>query len=119
MLVKAGKGRGGYLGIMIPAIFRVLALVSLILMPFGMANATASAAEHQGAAAAMPCGGDEQPSKAAPENKSHCPCCVALAEPQPVAPAAGTQPSALIGDRGPGLLLGLEREVATPPPKHI
>jgi hypothetical protein len=103
------------------AVVRLLSLLALLLMPFGMAVAPAEAAGHHGAMAAMPmdhC--PDRPSKGDDQGTvADCamPCSAAL-------PAADLSPA----DSGPAqrasaessaetALAGIEMEIATPPPK--
>lgn len=117
MPLRVAKGGLCYGRAMLAALFRLLTVASFVLMPLGMLGTPAAAAEHHAAAASMTCEGHEQPSKAAPDKQTHCASCVALAEPQSAAAAADFPPVPVLAYRDPRLLLGLEPEVATPPPK--
>ena len=108
---------------MIAALPRLLTLLALLLMPFGMVSAPAAAqpmpASHS-MAQAEHC--DEQPGQdKAPLHSSqqmHCAMCAALPAGDPPAPNAGLQPTAprIIAVVSP--VSGIELEIATPPPKH-
>jgi len=119
MSVRVEKGGSRHAGAMLAALFKLLTIASFLMMPLGMSSAPASAAEHHAATASMPCDGHEQPTKAAPDGKTHCTSCVAIAEPHGAAPAADIQPALVLVDRTGQLLFGLEPEVATPPPKRV
>jgi len=117
MLVNAGKAGWRYGSRMVSMLFRLLAVASFLLMPLAMMGVPAAAADRAAAATSMPCDGHDEPADEAPEGKSHCGACVALAQPLPAASAAATKPAAALIDRNAGLLLGHAPEVATPPPK--
>ena len=119
MPVKVAKDGSSYGGAMLTALIRWLTIASLVLMPFGMSSSPAAAAGHHAAAGSMPCEGHEQPSKTTPDKQTHCTSCVALAEPQPAAAAVDFPPVPVLVDRVGELLMGLEPEVATPPPKRV
>ena len=102
-------------------LLRLLTLVALLAMPFGMAAAPAEAADRHHASAPMPMehcpegqGSDELPTGAA---KCAMPCAAAI-PPADLAPVAA-QAAAASPDR-PQLqvpLTGILLEIATPPPK--
>ena len=104
------------------AIWRLFSIVSLLLMPFGMAAAPAAPAGGHHADAAMPAEhcpeGDEQNGLGGAAAKCAMPCSAAL-------PAVEVDPAD--GDRLAGTpaqpaldlaLSGIELEIATPPPKQ-
>lgn len=98
-------------------LFRLLTLVSFLLMPVGMVSAPATAADQPMVASSMPCEGHQEPSGEAPRSKAHCAACAALAQPLISAPAIGSKRKVLLVEKRGDLLLGLAPEVATPPPK--
>ena len=118
MRVKAAKGRTPRRDGMLAVLCRLLAVVSLVLMPFGMLGAPASAAAPHVMTASMSCDGHDTSSKSAPERKAHCTSCVAIAAPNAATPMAIFQPAIVLAGSAAHLLLGLEPDVATPPPKR-
>jgi hypothetical protein len=102
---------------MVSMLFRLLTLVSFLLMPVGMVSTPAMAADRPMVASSMPCEGHQEPSDEAPRSKAHCAACAALAQPLISALASRSKPYALLVEKRGDLLLGLEPEVATPPPK--
>jgi hypothetical protein len=102
---------------MVSMLFRLLTLVSFLLMPVGMISTPALAADRPMVASSMPCEGHQKPSDEAPRSKAHCAACAALAQPPISVPAGRSKPNALLVEKTSDLLLGLVPEVATPPPK--
>ena len=108
---------------MTAALVRIVTLLALVLMPFGMVG-TKAYAQPMPAHHAMPQMGhcDEQPDQGkAPAHSSkqmHCAMCAALPASEPPTPFAGLQPSAprIIATVSP--FDGIELEIATPPPKR-
>lgn len=123
MSVIAGKALRSYEAAMAATIFRLLALVALVLMPFGMAGSPA-VAQAMPANHAMAQKGhcDEQSDRdKAPAHSSqqmHCAMCAALPAAEPPVPVAGLRPIAprIIASVTP--FIGIELEIATPPPRH-
>jgi hypothetical protein len=108
-----------YLAPMASAIFRLLALFAVLLMPFGMAAAPAAAAtgHHQASMPANHCG--DMPVEKDVGGLADCamPCSAALPAtdlaPAELAPIARTTGEPWIEHRLAGVLM----EIATPPPK--
>ena len=107
---------------MTTALLRLITLLALVLMPFGMASAPAVAqplpASHV-MAQADHC--DEQSDHGkAPAYSSrqvHCAMCAALPASEPPTPIAGLRPTApRIATASPPR--GIELEIATPPPRR-
>ena len=104
-----------------PAVTRLLTLIAMLLLPFGMAAAPAVPAEAHHASAPVP--GEHFPVE--PHDTSsgalghHCamPCSAAL----PAADLFALAPKAVVRSpaesTGPPPLAGLDVETATPPPK--
>ena len=108
---------------MIAALLRLLTVLALVLMPFGMvsipAAAEAMAADH----ATMPMGhcGDQSDQDKAPAHTSqqmHCAMCAALPASEPPTPAAGVPPSTPRSIATVSRFDGIELEIATPPPRR-
>ena len=107
---------------MTAALLRLITLLALVLMPFGMASSPAMAqpmpANH-GTVQAGHC--DEQSDQdKAPSHSSqqmHCAMCAALPASEPT-PAVVLRPTAprIIATVSP--FNGIELEIATPPPRH-
>ena len=119
MRVEAPRRTMRYSGGMLALLLRLLAVASLVVMPFGMLAAPVSAATPHAMTASMSCEGHDKSSKPAPESKAHCTSCVAIAAPHAAAPVPDLQPVVVLADRSLHLLLGLELDVATPPPKRV
>ena len=99
-------------------ILKLLALIALVLMPFGMGSAMAGPAHHPATASAGHC--DEQRGQPAENRSSIAPDCtacsmaiVAQARVQVPAAAARVPAARPFPVRG----IGLHPETATPPPK--
>jgi hypothetical protein len=105
---------------MIAALFRLLTLLALVLMPIGMTSAPA-AASPMPASHPMTAGHcDEQPDQdQAPASRMDCAAmCTALPATDAAAPTPVFKPKAprtiAVATRFDGIIL----EIATPPPKH-
>ena len=108
---------------MTATMLRLITLLALVLMPFGMASSPAMAqpmpANH-GMAQAGHC--DEQSDQnKAPSHSSqqmHCAMCAALPASDPPSPSVGLRPMAprIIATVSP--FNGIELEIATPPPRR-
>ena len=105
---------------MVGKMLRLLALLAVLVMPFGMVTETAAAATHLGAMAASPSGHcDPSPRSELPTGISDCgmACAAAL-------PAFGPTPDdpslvlCIPEVRAAKALTGLPPETATPPPKR-
>lgn len=122
MSVIAAKGSRAYGAAMAATIFRLLALVALVLMPLGMAGAPAVAQPMPADHSAMAMGHcDERPTRdeAPASSKMDCTAmCTALpASYNPMA-APGLKPA---GPRTVTIAVpfaGIEPELATPPPRQ-
>ena len=106
-----------YLPPMASALFRLLALVALMLMPAGMAGAQAFAQPASAGVNADHCDEHGVPDSAPGKAPAHCTGCAALPELEPP-PAIGELPpesKRFIArvEPFPGIIL----EIATPPPK--
>ena len=108
---------------MTTALLRLITLLALVLMPFGMASGPAMAqpmpANHAMAQAGH-CD-DQSDQDKAPAHSSqqmHCAMCAALPASEPPTPAAELRPTAprIIAAASP--FNGIELEIATPPPKR-
>lgn len=119
MRVKAPRRSMRYSGGMLGMLIRLLAVASLVLMPFGMLATPVAAAAPHAMTASMSCEGHDKSSQPAPESKAHCTSCVAIAAPHAADPEADIPPVAILADPSVHLLLGLEPDVATPPPKRV
>lgn len=107
---------------MTAAFFRLLTMLALVLMPFGMASAPAAQpmpADHAMAATGH-CDeqSDQEKAPSHSSNQMHCAMCAALPASEPPAPIAGFLPTAprIIATVAP--FNGIELEIATPPPRH-
>ena len=117
--VIASQGARAYLGAMAATLFRLLALLAVLLMPAGMATAPAAAHAPAAASAASHCSGDEEQQKQDPATAMdmNCMACAAL-------PASSDRPAAEVSlPTAPRRLElafdrdGIVPEIATPPPK--
>lgn len=108
---------------MTAALLRLIMLLALVLMPFGMASAPAMAqpmpANH-GLAQAGHCDeqSDQDKAPSHPSQQVHCAMCAAVPAGQPLTPGAGLRPTAprIIATVSP--FNGIELEIATPPPRR-
>ena len=109
------KGRPHYPRSMASPLFRLMALLALLLMPAGMAGAPALAqpvsttSEH--------CGEHQQPADTSSEGQKHCAACAAL-------PAADVPEPSTLAPVTPRVIAGMsatsgnQPEIETPPPKR-
>ena len=121
MLVIVEKGSRRYGAAMASAIFRLLALISLVLMPLGMAGAPAVAQSGPAAHTMAQMGhcGEQPDQDKAPVSKMDCTAmCTALPAADTPALAAIWKPAAphFIVVAAP--FSGIEPEIAIPPPKR-
>ena len=116
------KGSRHYVAAMASAVFRLLALIALVLMPIGMGAAPALAAPDHHAmmttAGSGHCDEQQDQDQAPAQKQMDCmAACTAL--PAPAAPALtpALKPTAprMIDVAAP--FTGIEPEIATPPPK--
>lgn len=123
MSVIVQSASGPYGARMTAALLRFVTLLALVLMPFGMistpANAQPMPANH-----AMTQQGhcnEQSDSDKAPAHSSqqmHCAMCAALPAAEPPSPSAGIRPITprIIATVSP--FIGIELEIATPPPRQ-
>ena len=122
MPVIAAKAWRPYGPAMATAVLRLLTLVALVLMPFGMAGTAAIAQPVTANHAVAQQGHCDQQSDQdkAPDHSSHqmhCAMCAALPAAEPPSPSALLRPIApRIATVSP--FNGIELEIATPPPRH-
>ena len=116
------KGSPHYVAAMASAVFRLLALIALVLMPIGMGAAPALAApDHHTmmtTAGAGHCDEQQDPDQAPAQHQMDCTAaCAAIAAPAAPVVAPTFKPTAprTIGVAAP--FTGIEPEIATPPPK--
>jgi hypothetical protein len=121
--VIAPKGSRAYVDAMGVAIFRLLALIAIALMPLGMAGpamAQPISADHS--ALAMQMGHcNEQPTKEKTPAPSKMDCtamCTALPAADSLLPAETIRPLALLTAAIAAPFTGIEPEIATPPPRQ-
>lgn len=108
---------------MFSALLRLIALLALVLMPFAMGSAPASAQSKSGEHSSASVGHcDEQRGQNDAPVKSpqlmHCGMCTAIPAAETPAPITGLIPSAPRTMAPVALFNGIELEIATPPPKH-
>ena len=111
----AQQGAGPYLTAMASALFKLMALVAVLLMPAGLAGAPALA--QSASASAEHCDEHQQPADIPEKPQAHCTACAAL-------PALGA-PEAVpeLRPQAPRVLASsqpfsdVEPETATPPPR--
>ena len=112
--VIAAKGSPAYVARMPAALLRLVMLIALAFMPFGMTSAPAMAASVSSSA---PGHCDEQkPADAPAKMDMHCATCAALPADEP-AEVAELRPQAPILISATHALSGTQPEIATPPPK--
>ena len=97
------------------ALFRLLAFFAVLLMPLGMANVQAVAA--QPATAAGHCDEHQQPADAPATPTVHCTGCAALPADESPEAMAGLRPEAPMLLALTDFRAGVEPDTITPPPK--
>jgi hypothetical protein len=113
--VIAAKGSPAYVARMPAALLRLVMLIALAFMSFGMTNAPAMAASGSGSASGH-CDEHQKPADAPAKMDMHCATCAAL-------PAAETIEVAELRPQAPILISAIhalsdtQPEIATPPPK--
>lgn len=117
--VKDGKCRMAYCRSMAALLFRLLAALALIAMPWGMANANPQATSSTATVKMGHCADDSQPSHAPSRQDGHCAACVVLTGNGAALNPAELKPEAPLAVQLTELSVGLELEVATPPPKSV
>jgi hypothetical protein len=116
--VIASQGWAAYPAIMAAYLFKLLALIAVLLMPAGMANAAASAQQAAAASQSSHCSGHEEPAKAPlDEMDAQCMACAGLPAGQLAEAAQRIVPSAPRLIALTNEISGIILEIATPPPK--
>jgi hypothetical protein len=118
-LIRVKEDRSGvsHVRSMVSALLRLLAAISLTLMPLGMAQAGTYGPRAAVAAENGQCGEHRQPAEAPAGMDRHCAACAAVPALDPPFRAAEPAPAGPLSAEPVDLLLGLELDVATPPPK--
>lgn len=119
MRVKDGKCRMAYCRFMIAPLLRLLAALALIAMPLGMAHAGPPAQSSPAALEIGHCAEHPHPSHAPARQDGHCAACVVLTGNGAAFNPAELKPETPLAVRLTELSVGLEPEVATPPPKFV
>ena len=114
-LVIAAQGGGAYVDRMPAALLRLMMLIALAFMPFGVASAPAIAATVSNAAAGH-CDEHQKPADAPAKMSMHCAACAALPAVQPTA-VSELKPQAPALISAMNALSDNVPEIATPPPK--
>lgn len=115
--VIAGQGDAAYVGLMPVVVLRLVMLLALAIMPFGMASAPAVAATVSIAAAGH-CDEHQKPADAPAKMSMHCAACAAL-------PAADLVIVDELKPQAPKLISAMNAlsdtkpEIAIPPPRLI
>ena len=122
MSVIAATGSRSYGATMAAAVFRLLALVALVLMPLGMTGKPASAQSMPTDHAAMTMGHcDDQPAKDNAPTPSKMDCkamCTALPAANAPMPSPAMKPVVVRTTAVASPFAGIEPEIATPPPRR-
>jgi hypothetical protein len=122
MSVIAATGSRPYEPAMAAAIFRLLALVALVLMPLGMAGAPANAQSTTTDHVAVAMGHcDDQPAKdkaPAPSKMDCMAMCTALPAANGPLLSSAMKPAAVRSTFVASPFAGVEPEIATPPPRR-
>ena len=113
--VIAAKGSPAYVARMPVVLLRLVMLIALAFMPFGMTNAPAMAASPSGSAAG-PCDDHQKPADAPAKMDMHCATCAALPADEP-AEVVELRPQAPMLISAVNALSDTQPEIATPPPK--
>lgn len=120
--IEAGR-KPAYRAPMRPAFLRLLAIVAVMLMPFGMAAAPAASIHHQEMAKAMPMEHCPEPASTPQSNGTLAHCSMACAAALPVVNSPALVPHLTVRSlpSAPmiGILSGTEPEIATPPPRLV
>ena len=114
-LVIAAKGGGAYVARMPAVLLRLMMLIALAFMPFGMASTPAIAATVSSAAAGH-CDEHQKPADAPAKMSMHCAACAALPAVEPMA-VSGLKPQAPAQISAMNPLSDTVPEIATPPPR--
>ena len=113
--VIAAKGSPAYVARMPAVLLRLVMLVALAFMPFGMTSAPALAASVSSSASGH-CDEQQKPADAPAKMDMHCATCSALPAVEPAA-VAEVRPQAPILMSAVHALSDAQPEIATPPPK--
>ena len=119
MVVKDVKCRMAYCRSMAALLLRLLAALALIAMPLGMANASPQATSSTATVEMGHCADHSQPSQAPARPDGHCAACVVLTGNGAAVNPAELKPKTPLAVQLAELGVGLEPEVATPPPKSV
>ena len=114
--VIVGQGSRPYGAVMPAVLLRLLMLLALALMPFGMASSPALAAAAP-AATAGHCERHQEPGDAPAKMEIHCASCTALPSAQAVKEGSDLRPEVPRHLKAMNALPGTEPEIATPPPR--
>ena len=113
--VIAAKGSPAYVAGMPAVLLRLVMLIALAFMPFGMTNAPAMAASVASSASGH-CDEHQKPADAPAKMDMHCATCAALPA-DAAAEVAELRPQAPILISAIHALSDTQPEIATPPPK--
>ena len=113
--VIAAKGSPAYVARMPVVLLRLVMLIALAFMPFGMTNAPAMAASGSGSASGH-CDEHQKPADAPAKMDMHCATCAALPATETIE-VAELRPQAPILISAIHALSDTQPEIATPPPK--
>lgn len=114
-LVIAAKGGEAYVARMSAVLLRLMMLIALAFMPFGMASAPAIAATVSNATAGH-CDEHQKPADAPAKMSMHCAACAALPAVEPTA-VPERKPQAPARISAMNALADTVPEIATPPPR--
>ena len=113
--VIAAKGSPAYVARMPGALLRLVMLIALALMPFGITNAPAMAASGSGSVSGH-CDDHQKPADAPAKMDMHCATCAALPADEAAA-VTELRPQAPILISTVHALSDTQPEIATPPPQ--
>lgn len=99
------------------SLFRLLAAIAVVFMPFGTASAGVPATAAESAAEPGLCEGHGEPAGAPGDADRHCAACIALPALGAPAALAGLLPPGPVSIAAAAALLSPAPEVATPPPR--
>ena len=117
MWVLSGKECQKLLRVLVSALLRALAAISLVLLPLAAPPVAIAAGPDHVEAVADHCSGEEQQGDEAGGMKRHCASCAAVPALDAGSLDGPPVPMALIVATVPAAMLGLELELATPPPQ--
>lgn len=113
--VIAAKGSPTYVARMPAVLLRLVMLIALAFMPFGMSGAPAMAASASSSASGH-CDEHQKPAETPAKMDMHCATCAALPADEPAA-VAELRPQAPILISTVHALSDTQPDIATPPPK--